>query len=302
MKIAFLMDSVDKIHPDKDTSIVLIEEALLRGQEIYYFEQKDLFLKNDQVFANVKKLNKWFNVQDEKTMNLADIEIIFMRKDPPVDAEYIYSTMLLELAEKQGVKVINSPQGLRDVNEKLFISWFPMCCAPTLVSQQKSQLKSFLKQHKDIILKPLDGMGGQGIFRVTENDHNTHVIIEFVTRNYTRWAMAQKYIPEVKFGDKRIVMMHGEPLPYAISRFAKPGETRANLAAGGSFKPAELSERDKWICSQVSPILKQKGLSFVGLDIIGDYLTEINVTSPTCLREINNAFNINSAAYFFDGL
>jgi glutathione synthase len=302
MKIAFLMDRVEKIHPKKDSSIVLMEEAFARKHEVYYFEQKDLFLKDEHVFASLKKLNVWFDIHSALTINLNELDVIFMRKDPPVDMEYIYSTMLLELLEKQGVKIINSPSGLRDVNEKLFISWFPGCCVPTVVSQQEDPLKAFVMQYKDIIIKPLNGMGGQGIFRVTENDYNINAMLETATQNYTRLVMVQKYISDIKFGDKRVILMHGEPLPYAISRLAKSGETRANLAAGGSCIPAELTERDKWICQQISPVLKQKRLSLVGIDIIGDYLTEINVTSPTCLRDINNAFNINSAAYFFDGL
>lgn len=300
MKIGFLMDAVTDIEEETDSSIALIEEALSRNHDVFYFQQKDLFLQDNHVFGQITPLTKWFNPQTEITHNLNTLDMIFMRKDPPVDLEYLYTTLLLELLEKQGVKIINSPQALRDVNEKLFISWFPQCCVPTLVTRKPDQIKAFLDQHKDIILKPLDGMGGRGIFRVTEQEHNLNVVIETVTQYGNAWAMAQKYIPEVKQGDKRIIMMHGKPLPYAISRLAKPGEVRANLAAGGSYIPAEITKRDQWICDQVSPVLKQKNLRLVGLDIIGDYLTEINVTSPTCLREINSAFNINSAAYFFD--
>lgn len=304
MKIVFLIDSIDKIHPEKDTSVLLIEEAIARDFTVYIFEQKDLWLENDSVFAHAKKLMAWNNIECEKKLLLEknEIDFLFMRKDPPVNLEYIYTTLFLDLAEKKGVKVINSPHALRDVNEKLFITWFPQCCVPTLVSRSAEQLKIFLEKHQDIILKPLNGMGGKGIFRVTQHDHNLNVILESVTHHFERWAMAQKFIPEVKNGDKRIFMMHGKAFPYAISRLAKPGETRANLAAGGSYKPAHLTERDEWICEQVAPVLKAKNLMLVGLDIIGDYLTEINVTSPTCLKEINSTFNINAAAYFFDGL
>lgn len=282
------MDAPEFIHPEKDSSVVLIQEAQKRGYEVSQFEQKDLVLRDGQVFFN--------------TTPVSEFKLILMRKDPPVDLEYIYTTIMLDLAVKQGVNVINNPQALRDCNEKLFISWFPQCCAPTLTTYNSALIKEFLGFHKDIILKPLNGMGGQGIVRVKQDEDNVLDVINAATNNGTTRAMAQLYLPEIKQGDKRIIMMHGKPLPYALSRFAKPGDVRANIAAGGSYQIAELTKRDKWICDHIGPVLKQKGLLFVGLDVIGEYLTEINVTSPTCLREIDTLSGINTAGYLFDGL
>jgi glutathione synthase len=306
--LGVVMDPIESIHPEKDSTFALMLEAQKRNIDVYYFEQKDLFSKDNEVFALMKKIKlidrnqDYYAIESEMIESLSLCDLVLMRKDPPVDMEYIYTTLLLELAEKQGVRVINKPQALRDVNEKLFTSWFPQCCVPSVVTSSKAQLQEFLNLHQDIILKPLDGMGGTSIFRIKDNDPNLNVIIETVTQNNTIFVMVQKYIPEIKNGDKRIIMVHGEPIPYPVSRVAKKGETRANLAAGGSAIQSEFTDRDRWICSQVSPILKVKGLSLVGLDIIGEYLTEINVTSPTCLRHIDKFYNINTSAYFFDGL
>lgn len=287
-KLAFIMDAPQLIHTEKDSSLVLIEEAKRRKYKVDIYQQKELVLRENKVFFN--------------DISVTEYDYIFMRKDPPVDMEYIYTTMLLELAEKQGVKVINSPKSLRDFNEKLVISLFPELITPTLTTHNPELLKDFVKTYKDIILKPLNGMGGKSIFRVTEKDFNINVIIETVTNNGQNRAMAQVYIPEIKQGDKRIIMMHGKPLPYALLRLAKPGETRANLAAGGSYQKAELTEQDKIICHKVGPILKSHGVVFAGLDVIGGFLTEINITSPTCLREIDKLFGVNTAGYLFDGL
>jgi glutathione synthase len=307
--IGLVLDPLGELHPRKDSSIVLMTEAQRRGHSIYCFEQQGLFVKDGEVFAPMLKINirhsskKWFHVEETLIQNLDKCDIILMRKDPPVDMQYIYTTQLLEIAERKGVKVINKPQALRDVNEKLFISWFPECCVPALVTSSPAQLKEFLQKHNDVIIKPLNGMGGLHVFRVRNDDPNVNVIIEVVTENYKTRAMAQRYIPEVqRVGDKRIIMFHGEPLPYAITRMAKKGETRANLAAGGQYVKAEFTEHDRWICKQVGPTLKEKGLFFVGLDVIGDYLTEINVTSPTCLKQIDEVHGINSAAIFWDGM
>lgn len=307
--IGIIMDPIESIHPEKDSTFALMLEAQQRDYKIVICQQQDLFLQDGEVFAMMKEISvkddvntDYFSVLKEMTISLSVCDIVLMRKDPPVDMEYIYTTLLLDLVEKQGVRVINKPQALRDVNEKLFISWFPDCCVPTLVTSSQNQLKTFLDSHKDIILKPLNGMGGTSIFRIKEQDYNLNVVLETVTQNNTIRAMAQRYIPEVKYGDKRIIMMHGEAIPYSINRLAAQGETRANLAAGGSWIKSELTDRDRWICAQVGPVLKSKGLLFVGLDIIGDYLTEINVTSPTCLRQIDKGHHVNSSAYFFDGL
>jgi glutathione synthase len=287
-KLAVIMDAPELIHADHDSSLALIEEAKRRNYEVHQYQQKDLVLRDGKTFFN--------------TIPLSDYKIILMRKDPPVDQEYLYTTILLDLAVKEGVVVINNPQSLRDCNEKLFISWFPHCCAPTLTTFNSELIYDFLVIHKDIILKPLNGMGGQGIVRVKLEDPKAQEIINTATHHGTVRAMAQLYLPEIKQGDKRIIMMHGKPIPYALSRFAKPGEIRANLAAGGSYEKAELTKKDLYICEQVGPVLKSKGLLFVGLDIIGNYLTEINVTSPTCLREIDKLFGVNTASYLFDNL
>jgi glutathione synthase len=307
-KLGVIMDPLDTIHPEKDSTLVLLLEAQNRGYEIYAAQQTDLILRDDKLFADMKiitvkdNIPDWYHIKKNTTLLLTELNLILMRKDPPVNKLYLYTTQLLEHAEKQGVKIINKPKSLRDLNEKLAITWFPQCCAPTLVSASAKKIHDFLNTHQDIILKPLDGMGGQGIYRLRLDDPNINVTIETVSHKETRFMMAQRYIPEIRHGDKRVILFHGEAYPYAISRIALKGETRANLAAGGNWIKAELTARDKWICAQVGPVLKQKGILFAGLDIIGDYLTEINITSPTCLRQIDTAFGVNSAAAFFDGL
>jgi len=223
-----------------------------------------------------------------------------MRKEPPVDQEYIYATYILEQAENQGVYVLNKPQSLRDANEKLFIAWFPQCCANTLVTRCATHIRDFLQEHQDIILKPLDGMGGESIFHLRSNDPNISVIIETITEHGAHFVMAQQYLPEIKQGDKRILIVNGEVIPYALARIPAQGETRGNLAAGGRAQGQPLSKRDYWIAEQVGPILKEKGLVFVGIDVIGDYLTEINVTSPTCVQELDKQFGINICAQLMD--
>ena len=270
-----------------------------RGWDIYYMEQKDLFINNDVPMANLQPLKveenpeHWFTLSDTKTQQLSSLDIILMRKDPPFNLEYIYSTYILEHAERLGTMVVNRPAALRNVNEKFFITHFPDCIAPTQVSRNMAVLLDFVAQHGNIVIKPLDGMGGQGIFRVNATDPNTKVILETITKNETSYVMAQKYLPEISSGDKRILLINGEPVPYVLARIPAEGEFRGNLAQGGNGKGLELSERDRWICQQVGPKLRDMGLFFVGLDVIGDYLTEINITSPTCIRELDNLYNIN---------
>ncbi|HNK33765.1 MAG TPA: glutathione synthase, partial [Plasticicumulans sp.] len=227
---------------------------------------------------------------------LAELDVLLMRKDPPFDLEYIYTTYLLERAEAEGVRVVNRPQSLRDANEKLFTAWFPQCCPPTLATRDMARLRGFVAEHGDAILKPLDGMGGAGIFRVRAGDANLNVIVETLTERGRRTALAQRFIPEISAGDKRILMIDGEPVPYALARIPAEGETRGNLAAGGRGVGQPLSERDRWICAQVGPELRRRGLVFVGLDVIGDWLTEINVTSPTCARELDAQFGLDIGA------
>ncbi|MFQ5761251.1 MAG: glutathione synthase, partial [Acidiferrobacterales bacterium] len=242
----------------------------------------------------------WFELGDPSTQPLSFFDVILMRKDPPFDMEYVYTTYLLEQAEHAGVLVVNQPQSLRDANEKMFTAWFPQCLPPTLVTRQAGQIREFLDDQGDIVLKPLDGMGGTSVFRLRQGDPNIGVVIETLTAHESRFAMAQRFVPEIVDGDKRILLIDGEPIPYALARTPPPGETRANLAVGGKGHGVALSDRDRWICEQVASTLKEKGLLLVGLDIIGDYLTEINVTSPTCIREIDAIYDINISAKLMD--
>ncbi len=301
-----VMDSIDLINIKKDTSFAMLLEAQSRNWELHYMELNDLYLSNGLPYARTRRLNvqrdqnNWYQFIDEQDIALEQLDTIIMRKDPPFDQEYIYATYLLEQAERLGTYVVNKPQSLRDANEKLFTSWFPQCCADTLVAREPQRFKNFLQKHKEIILKPLDGMGGTSIFHVRENDPNINVILEMMTEYATRYIMAQRYLPEIKEGDKRILLVNGEPIPYALARIPTKGETRGNLAAGGRAEGRELTARDLWIANQVGPTLKSKGLVFVGIDVIGDFLTEINVTSPTCVQELDQQFGLNISAQLMD--
>ena len=300
-----VMDPIDRINIKKDTSFAMLLEAQKRNWTLYYMELNDLFLRNGRAYARVRELKveraeKHYHFMNEQTVALADLDVIMMRKDPPFDQEYIYATYLLEQAEQHGAYVINKPQSLRDANEKLFTAWFPQCCTDTLVAREPARIKDFLLEHQEIILKPLDGMGGTSIFHLRVGDPNLNVIIETMTRYNSRYVMAQKYLPEIKDGDKRILLVNGEPVPYALARIPAQGETRGNLAAGGTARGQALSKRDLWIAKEVGETLKNKGLIFVGLDVIGDYLTEINVTSPTCVQELDREFDLNIAGQLMD--
>jgi len=306
MKLAILMDPIDQIHYHKDTSLGMLLEAQKRQWSLSYFEAKDLYSRDGEAWGNIQSLTvqenpeNYYQLGETTNCQLSEFDVILMRKDPPFDMQYIYSTYLLELAEKAGCLVINRPQSLRDANEKLFITQFPQCIPPTLVSKNAEALKQFVNEHSDVILKPLHGMGGLSVFLVKTGDPNLTVIIETLSQLGTEYIMAQTFIKEVIDGDKRVLMLDGEPIPYALARIPPKGEIRANLAAGGRGKVIALTQQDKAICQQVAPTLKKMGLSFVGLDIIGDYLTEINVTSPTCLREISKDSGIDIASQFFD--
>lgn len=308
VKLGVVMDSFATIHYKKDSTLALLWEAKKRGWEIFYFEQKDLFLQQNEVFGQGKKIDvfhdpaHWYEIIEQRLISLSQLNIILMRKDPPFDLEYIYTTYLLEQAEQKGVLVINKPQSLRDANEKLFTTWFPECCPPTLVTREIHLMRTFLQEQRDIVCKPLDAMGGAMVFRLQYPDENASVVFETLTQNGTKMAMAQRYIPEIKQGDKRILMIDGEPVPYALARIPKDNELRGNLAAGGRGVAIPLSERDRWICQRVGPLLREKKLYFVGLDVIGDYLTEINVTSPTCIRELDDQTDSTIAAQFFDAI
>ncbi len=306
ISLGVVMDPIASINIKKDSTFAMLLEAQARGWKIWYMEQNDLLLAGDRTMARMRhleveeNLRSWHNYQGERIAPLDELDVVLMRKDPPFDMEYVYTTYLLEKAEDAGLLVINRPASLRDCNEKLFTAWFPQCAPPMLVTRNHRQLIDFLDQHKDIILKPLGGMGGSSIFRVRQGDLNVNVIIETLTRNGSQYTMAQRFIPEIKEGDKRILMLDGAPVPYSLARIPQPGETRGNLAAGAKGLGLPLSQRDLWIAHQVGPVLKKKGILFAGLDVIGDYLTEINVTSPTCIRELDAQFGLNISAQLLD--
>ncbi len=306
IKLGMVMDPIHRINIKKDTSFAMLLEAQARNWELHYMELNDLFLNDGETHAKTRKLQvqrhpqQWHKFISEQEITLADLDVIIMRKDPPFDQEYIYVTYLLEQAERAGTLIINKPQSLRDANEKLFTAWFPQCCANTLVAREPQRIRDFLHKHQAIILKPLDGMGGTSIFHVREDDPNLSVILEIMTQHASRFVMAQKYLPEIKDGDKRILLINGKAVPYALARIPATGETRGNLAAGGRAEGRELTERDRWIAQQVGPTLKEKGLIFVGIDVIGNYLTEINVTSPTCVQELDQQFGLNISAQLMD--
>ncbi len=308
LKLGVVMDPISAINPEKDSTMTMLLEAQRRGWQLYYMEQGDLFLDNSQALSTMRPLNvnnrldSWFELGDAATQPLSELDVILMRKDPPFDIDYIYTTYLLEQAEAAGTLVVNKPQSLRDANEKLYTAWFPHCCAPSMVTSQPERIKSFLATHGDIIVKPLSAMGGASIFRVTQDNPNVNVIMEVMTNNGTTVTMAQRYLPEILQGDKRILLIDGEPIPYALARIPAAGETRANLATGGTGVGQPLSKRDQWLCQQIGPTLKEKGLTFVGLDVIGDFVTEINVTSPTGIRELDRQFNLNISARLMDAI
>ena len=306
IKLGIVMDPITQINIKKDTSFAMLLEAQSRHWELHYMELEDLFLSNGKAHARTRLLKvernpqQWFELGDEQSIALGDLDVILMRKDPPFNQEYIYATYILEQAERDGAYVVNKPQSLRDANEKMFTAWFPQCCTDTLVARNPQKIRDFLSQHGDIILKPLDGMGGASIFRVQEKDPNLSVILETMTGHGQHFIMAQKYLPEIRDGDKRILLVNGEPIPYCLARIPASGESRGNLAAGGHGEGRPLTERDYWIAAQVGPTLKAKGLVFVGIDVIGDHLTEVNVTSPTCVQELDKQFGLNISAILLD--
>ena len=308
VRLGIVMDPIDRISFKKDSSLAMLLSAQSRGWSLFYMEQQDLYQLAGQARARMRSLQvfdnpqHWFELGDEIDEPLSDLTVILMRKDPPFDNEFVYSTYLLEQAEAAGSLVVNSPQSLRDCNEKLFATMFPQCTPATLVSRRPDILREFAKQQRDIILKPLDGMGGSSIFRHREDDPNLSVILETLTAHGTQQIMAQQYLPAIKDGDKRILMIDGEPVPYCLARIPATGETRGNLAAGGRGEARPLTDKDRWIAAQVGPELRKRGLLFVGLDVIGEHLTEINVTSPTCIREIDNAFNTKIGDQLMDAI
>ena len=306
IRLGVVMDPIESINIKKDTSLAMLWAASDRGWSINYMRQQDLYQAGGEPRAKTTLLqvfrdtNDFYQLGEVEDINLGDLDVILMRKDPPFDNEFVYSTYILEAAERLGTLIVNKPQSLRDCNEKMFATQFPQCCPPLVVSRDEQILRGFHKEHGDVIFKPLDGMGGSSIFRVKPDDPNLGVILETLTAYGANTIMAQKYLPEIVDGDKRILLIDGEPVDYCLARIPSRGETRGNLAAGGIGRVQPLSDRDRWIANQIGPIAREKGLLFVGLDVIGDYLTEINVTSPTCVREIDNQFDTDIASTLMD--
>jgi len=300
------MDPIQNINPKKDSTLAMLIAAQEKGWLISYMEQSDLSIRNGLVWVKRRELKvkddlgEWFALGKETIVPATEFDVILMRKDPPFDMEFIYTTYLLEQAERNGTLVVNRPSSIRDCNEKLFATQFPQCCPPHVVSKDMSLLKEFYQEHHDVVFKPLDGMGGSSVFRVKQDDPNLNVILEVLTDFGSHQIMGQKYIPEIAAGDTRILLIDGKPVPYGLARVPQKGESRGNLAAGGQGIGRELDERDLWICEQVGPTLSQKGLLFVGIDVIGEYLTEINVTCPTCIRELNRIFGLDIAGQLMD--
>ena len=309
IRIAVIMDPISAIKPVKDTTLAMMLAAQRRGWALLYAEQDDLWLRDGVAYASLRDvkvrddLTSWFELGDARVEKLGDVDVILMRKDPPFDMEYIYTTYILERAEEQGALVVNRPQGLRDMNEKVFTAWFPQCCAPTLITRSMSDMHAFLREHLRIVCKPLYGMGGRSIFVVDRGDKNANVVFETLTEYGSRYAIVQKYIPDiVATGDSRVLVIDGEPAPYALTRIPTESDHRGNLAAGARGEGRALTDRDRWLVSQIGPTLRERGMLFVGLDVIGGYVTEINVTSPTGVRELDKQFGTEIAGLLMDAI
>ncbi|HEX5360008.1 MAG TPA: glutathione synthase [Fluviicoccus sp.] len=301
VNLLVVMDDISRIKIKKDSSIAMLWAAARRGWTLWYAEQDDLYVRDGEARGRLTPLRVfesaecWHEFGEAADKPLADMQVILMRKDPPFDMRFIYTTYILERAEEAGALVVNRPQSLRDCNEKFFATFFPHCMAPTLVSSDMARIRAFVVEQGDVIVKPMDGMGGTGIFRLQQGGLNIGATLETLTMNGSLPIMAQRFIPEIVKGDKRILLIDGEPVPYCLARVPTEGETRGNLAAGGSGVPQLLSPRDYWLAAQVGPELRKRGLLFVGLDVIGDYITEVNVTSPTCIREIDARYGFGIA-------
>ena len=308
VQLGAVLDPMAESTVKKDSTLAMLLAAQARGWSLEYMELNDLFFRDGICYGRMRPLvvrddrQDWFDLGESETRPLSQLDVVLMRKDPPFDMEYIYATYLLERAEQTGVLVVNKPQSLRDANEKMYTAWFPQCCPPTLVTRELSRLYEFLNVEKQIIVKPLDGMGGASIFRINEGESNTNVIFETMTRHQRRFIMAQRFLPEIRDGDKRVLLINGEPLPYALARVPAEGDSRGNLAAGATGVGVELGERERWIAAQIGPAVRDKGLLFVGLDVIGDHVTEINVTSPTCIRELDAIYGLDIGAQLMDAI
>ena len=308
LKVGIIIDPIASIDPKKDSSFAMVVEATRRGADLHYFEQKHLFISSGKAFGISTQLSinnddkKWFELGSQEKIALGDLDVILMRKDPPFNMEYVYTTYILDRAKIDGALIVNDPQALRNMNEKIFTSWFSECTPLTLITRSMDEMKSFLKQHNKIVVKPLDGMGGRSVFVVQKDDKNANVIFETLTKNGKYFAMTQIFIPDIIHGDKRILIVDGEPIPYALARIPSEDDNRGNIVAGASTKGQKLSNEDLKICSIVGPILKKHGVLFAGIDVIGNFLTEINVTSPTGIRELDKQFNLNIAGVLFDAI
>ena len=303
------MDPIEAIKPAKDSTLAILLAAQARGCELFYAELKDLWLRDGIAFGRLAPLevfddpSVWFKRGPAKDSRLGDFDVVLMRKDPPFDTEYVYSTYILERAGLQGALVCNRPQGLRDMNEKVYTAWFPECCAPTLITRDMKDMADFLREHGKAVCKPLDGMGGKSIFVLEQGDKNRNVVFETLTGYGTRYAIVQRYLPEiVTAGDCRIILVDGEPVPFALQRMPSSDDNRGNLAAGATAESRPLNDRDRWLCGQIGPKLREAGMLFVGLDVIGDYVTEINVTSPTGIRELNKKHPVDIGGRLIDAI
>ena len=309
MRLVVVMDPIGEIKPAKDSTLRILLAAQARGWELFYAELKDLWLRDGIAWGRLAPLkvmddsSNWFSLGRSASSKLGDFDVILMRKDPPFDTEYVYSTYILDRAQLQGALVCNRPQGLRDMNEKVYTAWFPECCAPTLITRDMHDMGEFLSEHGKAVCKPLDGMGGKSIFVLEQGDKNRNVVFETLTDYGTRYAIVQRYLPEiVTAGDCRIILVDGEPVPFALQRIPLPDDNRGNLAAGARAESRALNERDRWLCAQIGPKMRAAGMIFVGLDVIGDYVTEINVTSPTGIRELNQKHAIDIGAMLVDAI
>ena len=306
VKIAVIMDPIESIHTYKDSTFAMLLEAQRRSWSIHYIRPDSLHVLDGRPFAQTALLSvkdqaeNWFTRENYSETDITQFDVILMRKDPPFNMEYIYTTYALELAQKSGTCVVNNPVALRNMNEKFSITHFPQCCTPTLVSRDQEKIDEFVQLHKDVVVKPMDAMGGESIFRITSNDHNKNSIVDQITQKGTKTIMAQRFIPEIEQGDKRILIINGEPVAYALARVPAKGEFRGNLAAGGQGHGVPLSEQDRWICTEIKSTLVENGILFAGVDVIGSYLTEINITSPTCIRELDAQYSLNISALLFD--
>lgn len=307
-RIGIVMDPIETITPYKDSTLAMMLDIQRRGWALNYMTLADLYLRDGQAHGRWRPVtvrddnHDWFSLSEAKEGALTEMDCILMRKDPPFDMEYIYATYLLERAEAAGTRVVNRPASLRDVSEKVYTAWFPECCPPTVIARDPARLRDFIRNEGHAVLKPLDGMGGRDIFVVRDGDPNTSVILEHLTGGGTRFALAQRFLPEISAGDRRILLVNGEATGPALARIPAAGESRGNIAAGGSTQGSPLRDRDHWLIERIGPVMREKGLMFVGLDVIGDYVTEINVTSPTCIRELDTLYNSNIAGQLMDAI